>query len=269
MKQVTSQDVQLRVEHTPRPGAPALLLINSLGTSLEMWDDQLDALSERFELIRFDARGHGKSTIGTHREATMDLLATDALNVLDACGVARAHLCGISLGGMIAMHIATKWPDRVLKAALCNTSPHMPPRDGWDTRIQTVLAQGSTALAEGTLQRWFTPQYHQEHPEKIDRIRSLILETSREGYAACCAAIRDMDQRESIRDITAKTLVIGGTADTSTPPEQAELIASTIPEAKLVLLEAAHLSNIERAGEFNATLIEFLQGELTPPAPTE
>lgn len=269
MKQVTSQDVQLRVEHTPRPGAPALLLMNSLGTSLEMWDDQLEALSERFELIRFDARGHGKSTIGTHREASMDLLATDALNVLDACGVARAHLCGISLGGMIAMHLATKWPDRVLKAALCNTSPHMPPREGWDTRIQTVLAQGPEALAEGTLQRWFTPQFHQEHPEKVDRIRSLILETSREGYAACCAAIRDMDQRASIKNITAKTLVIGGSVDTSTPPEQAELIANTIPEAKLVLLEAAHLSNIERASEFNATLIEFLQGELTQPAPTE
>lgn len=269
MKQVTSQDVQLRVEHTPRPGAPALLLLNSLGTSLEMWDEQLDALSERFELIRFDARGHGKSTIGTHREATMDLLASDALNVLDACGVARAHLCGISLGGMIAMHVATQWPDRVLKAALCNTSPHMPPREGWDTRIQTVMTQGTAALAEATLAKWFTPAFHQAQPEKVDRIRSLILETSREGYAACCAAIREMDQRESIRNITAKTLVIGGTADTSTPPEQAQLIASRIPEAKLVLLDAAHLSNIERANEFNAALIEFLQGELTQPAPTE
>ena len=269
MKQVTSQDVQLRVEHTPRPGAPALLLINSLGTSLEMWDDQLEALSERYELIRFDARGHGKSTIGTHREATMDLLAADALNVLDACGVARAHLCGISLGGMIAMQIATQWPDRVLKAALCNTSPHMPPREGWDARIQTVMTQGTAALAEGTLGRWFTPQFHQEHPETIARIRSQLLETSPEGYAACCAAIRDMDQRGSIGGIAAKTLVIGGTADTSTPPAQAELIARTIPEAKLVLLEAAHLSNIERAGDFNAALIEFLQGELTPPAAIE
>lgn len=269
MKQVTSQDVQLRVEHTPRPGAPALLLLNSLGTSLEMWDDQLEALSERFELIRFDARGHGKSTIGTQREATMDLLATDALNVLDACGVARAHLCGISMGGMIAMHIATKWPDRVLKAALCNTTPHMPPREGWETRIQTVMAQGTAALAEVTLGRWFTPAFHQEQPEKVDRIRKLLLETSKEGYAACCAAIRDMDQRESIKNITAKTLVIGGTADTSTPPEHAKLISDSIPESKLVLLEAAHLSNIERANEFNVALIEFLQGELTQPAPTE
>jgi 3-oxoadipate enol-lactonase len=265
MKQVTSQDVQLRVEHTPRPGAPALLLLNSLGTSFEMWDDQFEALSERFELIRFDTRGHGKSTIGTQEEATIDLLATDALNVLDACGVARAHLCGLSLGGMIAMHIAAKWPDRVLKAALCNTTPHMPPRETWDTRIQTALTQGLAALVEGTMGRWFTPQFHQAHPEEVDKIRALFLETSPQGFAACCAAIREMDQRESIRNISAKTLIIGGTKDAGTTPAMAEFMANAIPEAKLVLLEAAHLSNIERADEFNAALIEFLQGELAPP----
>jgi 3-oxoadipate enol-lactonase len=265
MKQVTSQDVQLRVEHTPRPGAPALLLLNSLGTSLEMWDDQFEALSERFELIRFDARGHGKSTIGTHQEATIELLATDALNVLEACGVARAHLCGLSLGGMIAMHIAARSPDWVLKAALCNTTAHLPPRETWQTRIQTALTQGPGPLVEGTLGRWFTPRFHQEHPEKVDKIRSLLLETSPQGYAACCAAIRDMDQRESIRNIAAKTLVIGGTQDTGTTPAQAEFLAKAIPEAKLVLLDAAHLSNVERPDEFNATLIEFLQGELAPP----
>jgi 3-oxoadipate enol-lactonase len=265
MKQVTSQDVQLRVEHTPRPGAPALLLLNSLGTSFEMWDDQFEPLSERFELIRFDARGHGKSTIGTHKEATIDLLATDALNVLDACGVARAHLCGLSLGGMIAMHIAAKWPDRVLKAALCNTTPHMPPRETWDTRIQTALTQGPAALVEGTMGRWFTPQFHQAHPEKVDKIRSLFLETSPQGFAACCAAIREMDQRESIKNISAKTLVIGGTHDAGTTPAMAQFMANAIPESKLVLLDAAHLSNIERPDDFNVALIEFLQGELAPP----
>jgi len=269
MKQVTSQDVELRVEHTPRPGAPALLLLNPLGVSLQVWDEQLAALSERFELIRFDARGHGKSTVGTHKEATMDMLATDALNVLNACGVARAHLCGVSLGGMIAMHIATKWPDRVLKAVLCSTTPYMPPRENWETRIRTVMTEGTAALVEGTLGRWFTPRFHQEHPEKVQHVRQMLLETSPQGYAACCAAIRDMDQRESIRGITAKTLVIGGTADTSTTPEHAQLIAGTIPEAKLTMLEAAHLLNVERAEEFNSTLIEFLQGELTQPEPTE
>ena len=263
MKLVTSQDAQLRVDHTPRPGAPALLLLNSLGTSLEMWDEQLEALSERYELIRFDARGHGKSTPGDHKEVSMDVLAGDALAVLDACGIARAHLCGISLGGMIAMHIARQSPDRVLKAALCSTSPYMPPRETWDSRIQTVLTQGLGALAEATLGRWFTPEFHQAQPQKVDRVRTMFLETNPAGYAACCAAIRDMDQRESIRDMTAKTLVIGGTKDTSTTPAHAEQIANSIPEAKLVLLEAAHLSNIERATEFTATLIEFLDAGLT------
>lgn len=268
MKHITSHDAQLRVDHTPRPGVPALLLLNSLGTSLEMWDDQLEALSERYELIRFDARGHGKSTVGEHQEATLDLLAGDALAVLDACGIARAHLCGLSLGGMIAMHIARQWPDRVLKAAFCNTSPYMPPRETWDARIQTVTTQGTAALSEGTLGRWFTAEFRQAHPEKVDLVRTMIEATTPEGYAACCAAIREMDQREAIRGIAAKTLVIGGTQDTSTSPAQAELIASSIPEAKLVMLEAAHLSNIERAAEFTATLIEFLDaGLLEPPSP--
>lgn len=258
MKVVTSQNAQLRIERTPLPGAPTLLLLNSLGVSLEMWDDQLQAFSERYDLIRFDARGHGKSTIGEYQEATIDMLARDALAVLDACGVARAHLCGLSLGGMIAMRLAAGWPDRVAKAVLCNTTPYMPPREMWDTRIQTALTQGVAPLIEGTLGRWFTPDFHQAHPDKVEKVRSMLRETQPAGYAACCAAIRDMDQRESIRRITAKTLVIGGTKDTGTPPAQQELIASSIAGAELVILEAAHLSNVERASEFNAAVLEFL-----------
>lgn len=268
MKLVTSTDCQLRVEHTPRPGAPALLLLNPLGVGLDIWDEQLAALSERYELIRFDARGHGKSTIGEHREPTIEVLANDALAVLEACGIARAHLCGISLGGMIAMYIAAHWPDRALKAVLSNTSPHMPPREAWEQRIQTALTQGLEPLIDSTLGRWFTPEFHQAQPEKVAKVRALLRETSPAGYAACCAAIRDMDQSESIRNITAKTLVIGGTKDIGTTPAMAQQIASSVLEAKLVMLEAAHLTNIERAEEFNAAVIEFLEGELTPPAAT-
>ena len=113
--------------------------------------------------------------------------------------------------------------------------------------------------------RWFTPQFHQAHPEKVDKIRASFLETAPQGFAACCAAIREMDQRESIKSISAKTLIVGGTKDAGTTPAMAEFMANAIPEAKLVLLEAAHLSNIERADEFNVALIEFLQGELAPP----
>lgn len=261
MKTVTVEDAQLRCEHSPRPGAPALLLINSLGCSLEMWDDQLSALQERFEVIRYDVRGHGQSSAGTRTELTMDRLARDALAVLDACGIARAHLCGLSLGGMTAMHIAREWPDRVLKVVLSNTTPYMPPRENWQTRIALVTSQGTAAVTEAVLGRWFTPEFRAAEPEKVDRIRQMLLAASPQGYAACCAAIRDMDQREAIKSITATTLVIGGTKDPGTTPADAELIANSIAGAKLVMLEAAHLSNVERAAEFTAALLEFLGAE--------
>lgn len=258
MKIVTTQDAQLRCEHLPRPGAPALLMLNSLGTSLEMWDDQLAALSERYELIRYDARGHGKSTSGSSAELTMEQLGRDALAVLDACGIARAHLCGLSIGGMTSMQIATLWPDRVLKIALCNTAAHMPPRENWQKRIDTVLTQGMPPVVEAVIERWFTPEFRVNQPAPVDRIRTMLLSADPKGYAACAAAIRDMDQRESIKTITAKTLVIGGTKDPTATAAHAELLASSIPDTKLVMLDSAHLSNIERAEEFTATLLEFL-----------
>jgi 3-oxoadipate enol-lactonase len=258
MKLVTTDDAQLRCEHLPKPGAPALLMPNSLGTSLEMWDDQLAAFSERYELIRYDVRGHGKSTPGSKAELTMEQLGRDALAVLDACGVARAHLCGLSIGGMTAMRIATLWPDRVLKIALCNTAPQMPPRESWQARVDLVLSQGTAPLVEAVIARWFTPEFREAEPAKVDRIRAMLLSADRRGYAACAAAIRDMDQRETIRSILATTLVIGGTKDPGATPAQAEYIAKSIPGAQLVMLDAAHLSNVERPEEFTSTLLDFL-----------
>ena len=134
----------------------------------------------------------------------------------------------------------------------------MPPRENWDARIKTALEQGMSPLVETILGRWFTPEFHANEPARVERIRQMLLECDPRGYAACSAAIRDMDQRETIKAITAKTLVIGGAKDPATPPAEAELIARSIPEAKLVMLDAAHLSNIERAEEFTATLVEFL-----------
>lgn len=258
MKLVTTEDAQLRCEHAPRPGAPALLMLNSLGTSLEMWDDQAAQLSERFELIRYDVRGHGQSSSGARTELTIEQLARDALAVLDSCGVARAHLCGLSIGGMTSMHIARQWPDRVLKVVLSNTSPHMPPRENWETRIGIVTSQGMAPIVDAVLNRWFTPGFRAAEPARVDRIRQMLLTTDPKGYAACCAAIRDMDQREAIKSITATTLVIGGTQDPSIPLAVAESLASSIPGAKLAALDAGHLSNVERAPEFTKTLLEFL-----------
>jgi 3-oxoadipate enol-lactonase len=258
MKLVTTEDAQLRCEHSPRPGAPALLLLNPLGTSLEIWDDPFPALGERYEVVRYDMRGHGESTSGSKTELTMEQLARDALAVLDSCGIARAHLCGLSIGGMTAMQIATMWPDRVLKVALCSTSPYMPSQESWNARIQAVRTQGIAPLLDGILQRWLTTPYRMAHPEKVEWIRAMLLTAKPQGYAACAAAIRDMDQRQSIKTITAKTLVIGGTQDPGTTPADHTLIATSIPGAQLVMLEAAHLLQIERQQEFTETLLQFL-----------
>jgi 3-oxoadipate enol-lactonase len=259
MKRVTTEDAELRCEHTPRPGAPALMLLNPLGTSLEIWDDSFPTLSERFEVVRFDVRGHGESTTGSATELTMEQLARDALAVLDACGIARAHLCGLSIGGMTSMQIATLWPDRVLKIALCSTSPYMaPPPDTWNARIEGVRKNGVAPLIDGILQRWLTTPYRMAHPDQVERIRAMLLTVKPQGYAACAAAIRDMDQRQSIKTITAKTLVVGGTQDPGTTPADHALIAASIPGAQLVMLEAAHLLHIERQQEFTETLLQFL-----------
>lgn len=258
MQSIQSEDAQLRFEHAPRPGAPALLFINSLGASLEMWDEQAEVFGERYELVRYDVRGHGKSTAGGQREYTLEQLAADALAVMDACGIARAHVCGLSLGGMTAMTLALRAPDRVLKLALCNTSTHMPPRENWQARIASVLKEGMSAVTEVTLSRWFTPAFHQAEPAKVDQVRRMLMSADPRGYAACAAAIRDMDLREAISQISSRTLLIGGAQDPATPLPHAEYIVSNIAGAKLVTLDCAHLSNIERASEFNAALSEFL-----------
>jgi len=259
MKFVPSEGAQLRCEYSASD-APALLLLNALGTRLQMWDDQVGACGKRYELVRYDTRGHGESTIGESQALTLDQLPRDAIAVLDSCGIARAHLCGISMGGMTAMHLARKWPDRVHTLALCNTSAHMPPKDAWDARIKTVIGEGMSAVAPVIIERWFTPAFRQATSESVERIRQMLLGTDPRGYAACCAAIRDMDLRDSLRSITARTLVIAGSKDLATPPSHAEFIASHIAGAKLVTLESAHLSNIEQTREFNATLLEFLAG---------
>jgi len=261
MKIAVSGDAQLHYEHTLRPGAPALLLINSLGTHLGMWDDQFEALSSRYELIRYDVRGHGKSTAGSQAQVTLDQLANDAFAVLDACGVARAHVCGVSLGGMTAMQIARQSPDRVLKLVLSNTSTYMPTREVWQSRIDTALKDGLEPIVGGTMERWFTPEFRASSPDKVARVREMFVATDPKGYAACCAAIRDMDLREKIGSITAKTMVIAGLRDPGTTLEHAEHIHRKIAESKLVTLDTAHMSNIERAEEYTKVLQEFLLTE--------
>ncbi len=188
----------------------------------------------------------------------MDQLGRDAIGVMDALGIKTAHWCGLSLGGMVGMWMLTHAPERIDKAVLANTAAYMGPVELWNGRIETARRGGMRALVEPTIERWFPEHFRQAAPATMDRMRAMILRTPIEGYTGCCAAIRDMDQRTAIRSITNSVLVIIGSRDPATKPADGELIVSSIRNAKTVIFDAAHISNIEQPEAFASTVIEFL-----------
>ncbi len=238
--------------------APPLIISNSLGTNLHMWDAQIPALTKHFRVIRYDSRGHGKS-VANPGPYSIAQLAQDALNILDHFGVQKAHWLGLSKGGMIGQYLLTHFPERIERAILANTGSAMPPADNWNARIKLVNAQGMGPITPAVIQRWFTPDFIKNSGPAVERIVDMLNTTPPQGYAGCCSAIRDMDQRESIRSIKGKeVLVIVGKHDPATPPEMGAQIAKSIQGAKLVALNAAHLSNIEDEAAFTKAIVGFL-----------
>ncbi len=238
-------------------GRPVLLLSNSLGTALEMWAPQLTTLAERFRVLRYDSRGHGRSDVPPGPYA-IARLGRDALALLDGLGIDRAAFAGVSKGGMVGMWLGVNAPERITHLALCNTSAHVGAPEVWDQRIATVRAEGMAAIVPGVIDRWFTKRFQAAEPMSVEQIAAMLRTNPPEGYAACCAAVRDMDQRAAIRAIRVPTLVIAGRHDLATPPDHARLIAESIARARYVELDAAHLSNIEQAGPFTRHLLDFL-----------
>lgn len=237
--------------------APVLLLSNSLGTNLTMWDAQIPALTKRWRVLRYDSRGHGRSDAPAG-PYTIDRLGRDAVGLLDALGLGRIDLCGLSKGGMVGMWLGINAPARIGRLALTNTAAYLGPPETWEARMALVSAQGMAGVAQGVIERWFTPGFRAREPAAVDRVRAMLLATEPRGYLGCCAAIRDLDLRTGLGRITAPVLVIGGSVDPSTPPAKSEEIAAAIPGARLVMLEAAHLSNIEQAEAYTAALLDFL-----------
>jgi 3-oxoadipate enol-lactonase/4-carboxymuconolactone decarboxylase len=235
---------------------PALLLLNSIGTDLASWDRALPFLLPHFWLIRMDARGHGASD-ATEGEYTLDLLALDALAVLDAAGAETAIVCGVSLGGMTGLRMALLAPPRVRGLIAACTSPHMD-RAAWQARIEAVLAGGTAAICAAALGRFFTPRFATAHADLVGGIRAGLLTMSAAGYAGCGAALRDMDLRPVLGGIQAPTLVIGGSKDVSTPfATHGQLIADAIPQARTVLLDAPHLAHVECPSAVAGAVITF------------
>ena len=237
--------------------APVLVLSNSLGTAMAMWEDQVPALARRFRVLRYDTRGHGASSV-MPGDTSLDRLGRDVLGLLDALGIVRAHFCGLSLGGMTGQWLGVHAPDRIDRLVIANSSSFMGPPESWQQRMNTVREQGMAAITQAVLDRWFTPGFVASGAPGLARTHEQLLATAPGGYAACCAAIRDMDLRPVVHLVNRPTLVIGGTQDPATPPDHSEQIAASISGARLVMLEAAHLSNIEQPADFTRGLLDFL-----------
>ncbi len=257
MPMIDADGCQINVQVDGPERAPVLMLSNSLGTTLHMWDEQVEPFTEHFRLVRYDRRGHGRSGV-PEGPYTMERLGKDVLAILDALGIQKTHWCGLSIGGMVGMWLGSHAPQRIDRLILSNTSCHMPGGGVWDERIKAVLEGGMQAVVDATIERWFTKEFREREPRTIAQMREMVLSTPPKGYAGCGAAIRDMDQRESIRSIVAPTLVIAGRYDPATTVEAAEFIRSRIPRAALTILDAAHISNVEQPHDYADAVLGFL-----------
>ena len=238
--------------------APTLVLGSSLGTDIRMWAAQVPALATRWRVVRYDHRGHGHSPVppGPYRLAD---LGADVLALLDHLGVARAHLGGLSLGGMVAMWVAAHAPERVDRLALVCTSAKLGPPQIWAERAAAVRADGLDAIADAVLARWTPPDFARRNPDVVSELRGMLTATPAEGYAGACAAIENMDLEPDLGRIAAPTLVIAALDDEATPPAHAQRIAALIPGARLTLVAgAAHLANISRPELVADLLTDFL-----------
>jgi 3-oxoadipate enol-lactonase len=237
--------------------APAILLVHSLGTNLHVFDRQVAALTPHFRLVRFDTRGHGGSRV-SEGPYSIDQLGKDALAVLDALKIDKAHFVGLSAGGLIGLWLLRNAPERIDRAVLANVAAQIGSADIWNERIRVVAANGVEALAPGLVENWFTRQYREQHPEVVERFEQALAAMSSEGYAGGAVAVRDADFRPELANIRHPVLVVVGKHDPVTPPGVGALVASAIPAAKTVTLEAAHLSPVEAAEAFNDAVLEFL-----------
>ena len=240
------------------PDAPVVLLSHSIGTTRELWQPQRAALAQTFRVIRYDARGHGRSS-ASPGEYTLAQLGADALAILDAAGVARAHVVGLSLGGLTAMWLGVHAPDRVDRLVLANTAACIGVPERWTERIAQVQAGGLDAVADLAIARWFSESFRARDGETVAAYRRLLAGCSPLGYAGCCAVLRDADLRDAIARIAASTLIIAGEQDQATTPADAELMRARIPQARLVSLPTAHLSNVEQPAAFTQAVLGFLR----------
>lgn len=251
---MTLAELACRVEGPA--GAPVLVLSNSLGSTMTMWDPQAGELARHFRLVRYDHRGHGDSSTPPPPWHIGDLGA-DVLALLDRLDVARAHFCGLSLGGMVGMWLAAHTPARIDRLVLCCTSARIAETD-WAGRAATVRRHGTDAVAATVVRRWLTPPFAAAHPELTARLRAMIAATPAEAYAACCEVIDGMDLHPVLGRVRAPTLLIVGAEDPATPRAHAERVAERIARCRIAVVPGAHLANVESPAQVTGLILEHL-----------
>jgi 3-oxoadipate enol-lactonase len=243
--------------------APVVMLSNSLGTSLAVWDAQAAALRQKYRVVRYDTRGHGLTDVtpvGTSGY-TMDQLADDAAALIKVLGLKRVHFCGLSIGGMLGQRLAAKAPELLASLILCDTAPYMNPHV-WDERIAAIRQGGIEVTAEATMDRWFTKRFHQAQPDAVKGIRNMLVRTPAEGYIGCAYAIRNMDLRADDARIIAPTLIVVGEEDPATTVSAAREMNTAIKGSKLVIIpQSAHIVTLEQPAALNRALGEFLAAQ--------
>jgi 3-oxoadipate enol-lactonase len=258
IKKVRVNGVELAYRFDGPVSGRVVMMSNSLMSDHRMWDLTVPALSDRYRVLRYDTRGHGQSgtTAGPY---TIEMLADDAVGLMDALALRRVHFVGLSMGGMIAQQVGARYADRVASLSLCDTASEMPPRSMWAERLAIARSQGVAGLVDATIQRWFTAPFIARDPQSVETVRRMILTTGTEGFIACAEAVRDMAQTTMLLQVKAPTLVLVGRLDPACSVEKATVIHRMIDGSELVILEeAAHLSNIEQPRAFNGALRGFI-----------
>lgn len=236
---------------------PWLLMSNSLGTNLHMWNAQLPALSAHFRVLRYDQRGHGDSSAPPSPYVLADL-GGDVLALLDALQIDRAHFCGLSIGGLIGQWLAINAGARLGRLVLCATASKIGSAEGWQTRIEQVRAHGLVPLAEATARRWFGPAFNAARPETVKAMLEIFTGVSIDAYCGCCAALACADLRGSLGGVRMPVLAISGNDDPVCPPSDLQSIAASVPIGRHVSLPGRHIVNVESTDEFSRELREFL-----------
>lgn len=259
MKAASSGGIAIRYREDGRPGAPAMVFANSLGTDLQVWDAVAAVFAGRFRVLRYDKRGHGLSDAPAGPYSLDDHVG-DLAAVLDAAGIRDAVVVGVSVGGMIAQALSAARPDLVRALVLSNTAHRIGPPDMWERRIAAVRAGGIAPLADAILERWFSPAFRAAGDLAVAPWRNMLVRTPAEGYAGTCAAIRDADLAAVAAAIAVPTLAVAGSHDAATPPDLVRSTADLIPGAGFVSLPGlGHLPCVEDPGAVARVVDAFLK----------